>query len=432
MKENNLTDQKFSRWTVGDKIKKKSRTYYICTCECGTVKEVAGYSLKNGDSTSCGCYRNEMIGKSSAKNKVGRKFGKLLLIERLPNYKNNKTYYKCLCDCGKEKVVSDSNLETRQTKSCGCDVISGISRRKDITGQRFGELVALEMLYGYKCKQTYAKCLCDCGNEIIVSVGNLKKGASKSCGCFEAASRFGRNHKKDLQGQKFGMLMALENLETSEDGHAIWDCICDCGNHTKVKTGNLMRGHTKSCGCNRYEANALDLTGMRFGKLTAIKAVSGSGNNKRKWKCKCDCGKIKYIATSDLTTECIQSCGCLSESKMETYITELLTSENIKFNKQHKFTECKHIRPLPFDFYLPEFNIAIEYDGMQHFEPIEFFGGQEGLEIRQRNDSIKNKYCIKNNIRLMRLPYTLSKDELQEKILSIKSPVTTTVMQVIA
>lgn len=77
---------------------------------------------------------------------------------------------------------------------------------------------------------------------------------------------------------------------------------------------------------------------------------------------------------------------------------------------------------------MPKYNICIEYDGKQHFEPIKYFGGITKFEYQKNNDQIKDDYCSKNGIRLMRLPYTLSKEDIKEKIISIKNPVTTTVV----
>ena len=81
---------------------------------------------------------------------------------------------------------------------------------------------------------------------------------------------------------------------------------------------------------------------------------------------------------------------------------------------------------LPFDFYLPEYNICIEYDGEHHFRPIEMWGGYEKFIINQENDEIKNEYCKNHNITLLRLPYTCSKEDIKNEILNILSPVTIT------
>lgn len=74
---------------------------------------------------------------------------------------------------------------------------------------------------------------------------------------------------------------------------------------------------------------------------------------------------------------------------------------------QHKFDDCVHKRRLPFDFYLPEKRICIEYDGMQHEKPIEYFGGKKGFENTKIRDKIKNDYCKANNIKLIRVSYKI-------------------------
>lgn len=99
--------------------------------------------------------------------------------------------------------------------------------------------------------------------------------------------------------------------------------------------------------------------------------------------------------------------GCLKcySSKGELKIEEILIKNNILLHTQKTFKECVDRGKLKFDFYLPEYNMCIEYDGKQHFESVEQFGGLDGFNDRERKDSIKNKYCEKNNIKLLRIPY---------------------------
>jgi len=105
-----------------------------------------------------------------------------------------------------------------------------------------------------------------------------------------------------------------------------------------------------------------------------------------------------------------KGCAKCRISKGEQEIKHLLNKNNILFEREYTFTNCKNINLLPFDFYLPKHNTCIEYDGRQHFEPIKWFGGEEGLRLRKINDEIKNKYCIDNNINLIRIKYTDIKD----------------------
>ena len=100
---------------------------------------------------------------------------------------------------------------------------------------------------------------------------------------------------------------------------------------------------------------------------------------------------------------------CIS-SKGEKYIRDFLLLNNTVFNEQYKFNDCKNTRPLPFDFYLSDYNMCIEYDGQQHYKVVCFGGiseeeAQQNLEIRKINDKIKTQYCKENNIKLLRIPY---------------------------
>jgi len=98
-------------------------------------------------------------------------------------------------------------------------------------------------------------------------------------------------------------------------------------------------------------------------------------------------------------------CKKCTESKGERKIRKFLEKNNILYEKEKMFEGCKNINLLLFDFYLPEQNILIEFDGKQHYEIVEHFGGEKGFKQRQINDEIKNKFARDNNIKLIRIPY---------------------------
>ncbi|MEN6290519.1 MAG: hypothetical protein ABFD07_00680, partial [Methanobacterium sp.] len=100
-----------------------------------------------------------------------------------------------------------------------------------------------------------------------------------------------------------------------------------------------------------------------------------------------------------------QGCPKCKESKGEKVIRELLLGYNIKFKPQHRFKDCRDIRPLPFDFYLPDYNICIEFHGQQHYNPINYWGGRKGFEKQTKRDLIKKNYCKNNNIKLIVIRY---------------------------
>ena len=112
-----------------------------------------------------------------------------------------------------------------------------------------------------------------------------------------------------------------------------------------------------------------------------------------------------------------QGCPICSESKGERYTSSFLKNLNIKYERQKTFIDCKNIYVIPFDFFLPEYNICIEYDGIQHFKSIEYWGGKESLEKQIIKDEIKTNYCEKNNIKLIRIRYD---DDIEERLSEIK------------
>ena len=105
-----------------------------------------------------------------------------------------------------------------------------------------------------------------------------------------------------------------------------------------------------------------------------------------------------------------QGCPKCKMSKGENKINNILTNLNIKFECQKTFSDCISENKLKFDFYLTEKNICIEYDGEQHFKPIEYFGGENSFNKLKERDNIKNEYCINNNIFLLRIPYSSYND----------------------
>jgi hypothetical protein len=120
-------------------------------------------------------------------------------------------------------------------------------------------------------------------------------------------------------------------------------------------------------------------------------------------KCnKCDCEwMVIYNNFISRKSGCPKCC----ESKGERKIKSFLKENNLSYVSQKIFNDCKDKDYLKFDFYLKEHNTCIEFDGIQHFEPLDFFGGIVQLKDVKKKDEIKNKYCELNHISLIRIPY---------------------------
>ena len=128
-------------------------------------------------------------------------------------------------------------------------------------------------------------------------------------------------------------------------------------------------------------------------------------NNSIKLKWRCNCGH-EWLAAAIGVKNGNTWCPVCRESKGEYIIRLILDRNKIKYVKEKKFDDCKNIRRLSFDFYLPNYNMLIEYDGKQHQMLCKYYGGEIGLKIRQKRDKIKNEYCKTNNIKLIRISYS--------------------------
>ena len=213
--------------------------------------------------------------------------------------------------------------------------------------------------------------------------------------------------KLDLSNQRFGKLIAIKPAPNKESGRTAWFCKCDCGKETIVGTKELRNGETQSCGCLRDELLTIDLIGQRFGKLVVIARAKNETNyGGAFWECQCDCGNIIITSGKRLRSGHTQSCGCLV-SKGEALIASILEENHISYSQQFTFKDCltENNFPCKFDFAIfdkkNKLKYLLEYDGIQHFEDSNW-----NLEKNQFRDKIKDDYCKKNNIPLIRIPYT--------------------------
>jgi hypothetical protein len=138
-------------------------------------------------------------------------------------------------------------------------------------------------------------------------------------------------------------------------------------------------------------------------------------------------GNFKVLPTSLLFSRA--KCPKCRESKGEEIIRLILEEMHIKYEKEKRFDGCKNITFLPFDFYLPDYNCCIEFDGIQHFVPFSFGGNKTKEELLadlktvQHRDLIKTKYCLDSNICLLRIPYYHSRKEIQEILNTLPKPI---------
>ena len=151
-----------------------------------------------------------------------------------------------------------------------------VKKSKDITGERFGNLVAVSLHEKTK-KREFWKCQCNCGNTAIRRKDGLLKKGRKSCGCLEEG--------EDITGKKFGKLVALSFYKKDKWGAHYWFCKCDCGRFSIVRKKGLTgkKWSVKSCGC--LQGNYTHGNSRKEGKATPTylswTAMKGRCKNKR-------------------------------------------------------------------------------------------------------------------------------------------------------
>jgi len=110
-------------------------------------------------------------------------------------------------------------------------------------------------------------------------------------------------------------------------------------------------------------------------------------------------------------------CSVCSSSRGEKTLVEYFNKRGILYERQKTYDDLIYIRKMYFDFYLPEFNTIIEYHGKQHYEPIEFFGGEEVFKEQKKRDLLKKEYAIDKGINFIEIPYTYKTTKHIEKFL---------------
>lgn len=385
-------------------IKWNGQGKWLCRCnECGDEKLIITAELNNGSRNSCKCQRSKHIPKRGPKDDLsGQKFDCLTVIE----WDSENSKWKCKCECGQETLVSTGNLKAGTTKSCGkCEFSDDLHRapHRRPVNDISGQTFGLLTPIEYISRSRWL-CQCECGNTREVSLYKLTNGTVTSCGCGGKKER-ATKPRKDLTGQRFGKLTALYWEKGKE-----WYCRCDCGNEKFVTSARLRSGHTTSCGCKIYEShNLVDRTGFENDHIKVLYRIKNSPGGSTMYKCLCKhCENMfdGYAAYIDR----YYSCGCL-HSKNEEIIAKMLTDAGVKFKRQYTFKDLydKNINnPLRFDFAIFDSNDElchlIEYNGKQHYDN-QFGKWSENFEDSVRRDQLKIEYCQDHNIELRIIKY---------------------------
>lgn len=278
----------------------------------------------------------------------------------------------------------------------------------------------VDTINGYKCLSEYKgsdkKVLMyheKCGNEYWQTPSKFMNKKRRCHYCSKSRPLTTEVLQKRLNnkfGNKFTLLEEYVNSTTK-----IKVRNNNCGHVYKIKQQDLLSG--KDCyecfGSKKYTQEEFEhVFNSRKLKGYSLRGIY-KGYHKKVDIVHDKCGTTFSIVPSRYFKQYKKCPKCYTKSIGETLIEKELDDMDIRYIREHRFNDCKYKNTLPFDFYLPDYNIAIEYQGQQHYKEVAEFGGNGRLKYTQNNDKIKKEYCINNNIKLIEIPYW-DRDNIKE------------------
>jgi hypothetical protein len=259
---------------------------------------------------------------------------------------------------------------------------------------------------------------CECGDPYDAWPNDVLNGhLCKKCGREKASKNNTKTHDEYcMELLKMGIIVKPIDLYLGMNEKIIHRC--ECGKPYNVRPSDVINGHLcKECGIkNRRKseefAHKQYLSKLIKKKINVYPLETYKGSNIPILQ-QCICLESWTVTPSDvLSGHLCQKCAkrSIGNDKIE----NILFKKCVKYIREYKFKDCKNILPLPFDFYLPEENVCIEFDGHYHYYKGEIkkytnlknsrFSDEDIDKVKFR-DSIKTQYCINNNIKLIRIPF---------------------------
>ncbi len=284
-----------------------------------------------------------------------------------------------------------------------------IERAKNVHGDKYDYSLVVK----YETARTHIPVICKNHGQFMITPNhhvNRKQGCP---GCKKLGLDGFLERAISIHGNKYGYsLVEYKNnkskvkiicpthgvFEQRVNDHLSGACKCpECINDSLRKNVDDFKFEASKTHSNKYD----------YSLIHFIK------NNKQKISIICPThGEFQQQSLCHLQG---QGCPVCKESRGEKEIRDILKENAIIFENQKKFDDCRNINPLPFDFYLPEYNICIEYNGRQHYQTVSnnFFGDEEQLMQTQKRDKIKYHYCKNNDIKLVVIKYD---ENISEKV----------------
>lgn len=329
----------------------------------------------------------------------------------LDEYNGNKTKIKCRHNkCGYEWVVIPANFLNRGSRCPKC--FGNIKKSNKEFKREIYDLVGYEyqFLDNYINNSTKLPCKHNkCGHEWMITPLKFLQGRR----CPQCAGNKQKTNEEFVEEAYSLVGDEYEFLEEYTNALAKIKCKHNkCNYEWSVTPSAFLNNRTRCPKCfgtrlktqEQFEEDVYALVSNEYKVLGEYNGTTEYIEIKHS-----KCGYTYSVRASHFLYSASR-CPLCSKSKGEEKVRLYLKKQNIKLIPQHSFDDCRNKNPLPFDFYLPDHSVIIEYDGIQHYKPVDFAGkgdewAIENFNYQQQNNNIKNQYCLNNNITLMRIPY---------------------------
>jgi effector-binding domain-containing protein len=327
-------------------------------------------------------------------------------------YINCKTKMKFKCSCGNISYIkwNDFHKGSRCMKCGKLKSCAGQIFKYDYVANYFKEHNCELLEKEYVNSRKRMKFKCECGNVSFITFHSFKNGhRCKQCGfkkivekktlSYDYVFNYFKESGCELLSKEYKL--ATDKLEYK----------CECGNIDYISFDNFQHGHRCfKCGLNKiseaklYSFDYISDYVKSFGYTILSEEYTGCLQYLNLL-----CPNGHPYKTTFSNFQSYRRCSICSGSNGEKRIANYLINNNIKFEQQYRIKDCKNKRALPFDFAILDnenLNALIEFDGEQHFKTRPYFGDVDKYEKTKLHDTIKNTYCQKNNVPLLRIPYT--------------------------
>lgn len=317
--------------------------------------------------------------------------------------------FKCKCGNLDEKIYKNFSRYPRCTmcgqSNCGNKKRFSIGKIREAFEVRNCTLLGDEYINAHQ-KLKY-KCNI-CGKVHTTTWNNFTKIKSLCLDCFNSYDGCQKMSIEKLKNKlkEMGMELYSESFEYISRTKTKLPMKCQrCGKLQYRSFAILYKNKKCVCkDCEKTNLHTLEVAQKIIFEKYEVKLLSYNGFRKN---CiyKCNCGHINEINYSTLFNHGLWCPYCMmTRSKGEELVKRWLIENNIDFKYEKTFDGLKNIGKLKIDFFLEDYDVAIEVDGEHHRSPV-MYGGKDELDMVKKRDSIKNKYCRDNNIILIRIPY---------------------------